>query len=245
MKSKAALFWVLSVVVVSIAVFVYFIRQEPETSQIIIPTTSYVDEAEIVNAVTSLASEDIKQNTSYWIGIEPEKEEQLDVIVELKKAIEKTQKLDKLILDQELSLPADIQAQIGNPEVISLKANIFLIGEKLAELEKKKIGYLLITASIYSNSFLKKNPIDVMKEKFGINPLTFSLAYFPAELKDEKNMLFPCLTEDRSGTADWGCVVVNTARTSRRKIQKDSPKPWIGLMNKANKKDYFVLLKRK
>jgi hypothetical protein len=92
---------------------------------------------------------------------------------------------------------------------------------------------------------LPGNPIHKLKSKNPLNATTFSMAYFTVDLEDEKKLLFNCNTEDHSGIKDWGCFVVNKARTVRRKLNLQNPKPWIGLMDMSGEHDYVLLLKKK
>lgn len=243
-KSNPAFYWVLIVVVVSVGVFAYLVNGDAPKTTPKIELSYYEDEFAIADAVGVTLAQDLKKSKFYWIGVEPEKNEYLDVAAALIKKIKTQQSVQKIIVDQELGLKNDQLKALEFTEVISVKENLYSLGEKLQDLEKNEISYVLVSASIYTNTLLKKNPLHVLKEKYNINPLTFSFAYFSTSGEDEKNMIFPCRTEDQTGTADWGCVVVNKARFARRKMVSNSPKPWVGLMDLSSENNYILLLKK-
>ena len=87
--SNAALFWVIGVIVAAMVLFVYlFISDAPKTLAKI-NLSYFVDEEEIARSVTWDLSQEINRNKNYWIGVEPDKSEQLEVAVKLKNEIEK------------------------------------------------------------------------------------------------------------------------------------------------------------
>ncbi|MGZ3725725.1 MAG: hypothetical protein ACXWQQ_07985, partial [Pseudobdellovibrio sp.] len=190
-------------------------------------------------------SQEIRQNKNYWVGVEPDKTEQLDVALKLKNEIEKKSPFDKVFIDSELSLSPENLKKFGVVETVSVKDDLFNFGEKLAALEKENKTYFLVTAAIYSTSMLKDNPIHKLKEKFMIKPMTFSMGYFTTTPDDERNLLFPCDTEDHTGVKDWACFVISKARGLRRKIDTKNAKPWIGVMDLSGENDYIVVLKKK
>lgn len=238
------MYWVIGVVVVGIAFFVYLLLGDTQKTVPKITLSYFVDEQEIADSVTKRLSQEILQQSFFWIGVEPEKNEQLTVVQKILEKLASEKKFQTIIADQELNLSKEWIEKLHVTEVVMIKENSKIVGELLADLEKKNQPYLLITAAIYSNSLLMKNQIHQMKELYHIMPMTFSFAYFATSAEDEKNMLFPCVTEDHAGTALWGCTVVNKARFTRRKIDTKNTKPWIGLMDLTGEKDYMLLLKK-
>ncbi len=75
--------------------------------------------------------------------------------------------------------------------------------------------------------------------------MTFSIGYFAASPQEESKLLFSCDTEDHSGIKDWGCFVANKARSTRRRLDANNPKQWIGVMDLTGERDYALLLKKK
>lgn len=244
MKSKIALFWVLAVFMVATTVFVYFFLGETSKTLPKIKLSYFSDEKEVAQSVVKRLSQELAQNNFIWLGVEPEKNEQLEIVESLKNELEKNSPFAHVIVDEELKLSSDFVKKIKANQVVILKENLSVIGEKLKDLEKENQRYLIITAAIYSNSVLKQNPINILKEKFLIRPMTFSMAYFPASTDEERNMIFPCRTDDKSGTADWGCLIVNKARFSRRKFEFQNKKPWSGLMDLSGENDYILMLRK-
>lgn len=245
-KSKVSLYWFLFVVAASLGLFLYLIKQDSSRTLarlVKIEPTYFKNEEEVVKAIDKSLTEEIKKNQFYWLGVEPEKSEQIDVAIHIIKKLKMQQSFQRIIVDEELGLKNDRLLQLGFTDVVSVKANLFELGERLHDFEKNSASYILVSASIYTNTFLKKNPLSILKEKYGLNPMTFSFAYFPITIKDEKNMLFPCHSEDQSGTSEWGCAVVSRARFARKKIKNDL-QPWLGLMDLYGEKDYVLLFKK-
>ena len=245
MKSNKALYWVIAVVAAAMIVFVYIMVGEAPRTLPKITISYFVDEQEIASSVGKRLFQERGGQTHFFIGIEPDKHEQLKIASALKTEFEKGAPFTKVFVDEELALSKELLAEFKMTDMIPLKEDIYKLGEKLRALEKDGVSYLVITANIYTSSLLKKNPIAVLRENFQLQPLVFSIGYLPVSPADEKNMQFACNTEDRNGTSDWGCVVVNKSRSVRRKINLNKDKPWIGLMDLTGERDYMILAKKK
>ena len=244
-RSNGPLFWAIGVIVSAMVVFVYlFISDAPKTVPKI-NLSYFVDEQEVVDSVTKRLAQEISGNRNYWIGIEPERAEQYPVVIRLVEALSKIAKPKKVLVDAELALPQDIVNALGASETVAVKDNTADVGQRLNEFEKNSSGYILITASIYSTSLLKDNPLHKFNEKYQPAPMTFSFALFADTPENEGKLLFKCDTEDHSGTRDWGCFSLNKARAVRRKIDQKNSKPWMGLMDLTGERDYAILLKKK
>lgn len=245
MKSNKALYWVIGVVAASMIVFVYIMLSEAPRTLPKITVSYFVDEQEIAASVGKRLFQETSGQKHYVIGVEPDKAEQLKIVLSLKAELEKLAPFSQVIVDEELALSKEAKADFKTTEVVPLKEDIYKLGERLQKFENDGVSYIVITANIYSSSLLKKNPMDVLREDFQLKPMTFSIGYLPASPADEKNMQFACNTEDRNGTSDWGCVVANKSRSVRRKIKMNNSKPWIGLMDLTGERDYMILVKKK
>ncbi|MBY0553114.1 hypothetical protein K2P97_01210 [bacterium] len=243
--SYAAILWVLLVAAAAIGVFVYLVIGDAPRTLPKIKLSYFVDEQEVAESVGKRLFQEINQNKFYWFGTEPGKPEYLDIITEIKKELSKKYQFTRVILDSELGLTKADSVKLGVTDEVNFKENISIVGQKFSELEQKGTPYIFITASIYTTSLLINNPLHTLRQKFSIKPMTFSLAYFPTDIDDEKNMLFGCRTEDHSGTSEWGCVVVSKARVNRRKIEPENQKPWLGIMDLSGEQDYILVLKKK
>ena len=142
-------------------------------------------------------------------------------------------------------LSEEFLKSIQATQKVLLKENLDSVGSVLKMLEEKNKKYLFVTASLYSNSFIKENQIHQLKKKYKINPMTISLGYFPITTETERDSTFRCSTEDKSGASDWGCALVNKARGIRRKFDPKIQKPWAGVMDLTGEKDYMLLLRKK
>lgn len=243
--SYAAIFWVLLVAAAAIGIFVYLVIGDAPRTLPKIKLSYFVDEKEVAESVGKRLFQEINQNKFYWFGTEPGKPEYLDIISEIKNELSKKYQFTRVILDSELGLTKAESAKLGVTDEVNFKENISVVGQKFSELEQAGTPYVFITASIYTTSLLINNPLHTLRQKFLLKPMTFSLAYFPTDIDDEKNMLFGCRTEDHSGISEWGCVIVNKARVNRRKIEKDNQKPWLGIMDLSGEQDYILVLKKK
>lgn len=244
-KFSGTYLWVIGVLTASIAAFVYLFVSDVPTTLPRIKLSYFVDEQEIATSVGTHLAQEIGQTQNYWIGIEPMKDEQVEVALQLKAELEKKSPFQKIIVDQELGFSDEILKKFSPTDIIFVKQNVDTLGDILSKLEKENVNYLLVTASIYSNSMLLQNPIFKIKEKHNIKPMTFSMAYMPINPEDEGKMLFTCDTEDRTGAKEWACLVVSKSRFVRRKVKIDTDKAWTGLMDLSGERDYIILLNKK
>lgn len=241
-----ALFWVIGVSIVALGLFISVFLGDAQKTVPKITLSYFATEHEVAESVLKRLDQEVGQNKFFWIGIEPDKSGQLDIVQAVKQQIEKKiGPFDQIIIDEELKLSETFLAQIGKTQTVFLKENLQSVGEVLAKLEQENKKYLFVTAAVYSNSFIKDNQIHLLKEKFKIKPMTISLGYYAANAEEEKDILFPCSTEDKSGTSNWGCAILNKARGTRRKFKFDVQKAWSGLMDLTGEDDYMLLLRKK
>ena len=165
----------------------------------------------------------------------------LDLALALKNDIEKSNgPFDILILDKELELKQEDKPELKNFQIMEIKSQWFDLADFFKNNKDKKI--FVISASIYTTSFLKENPIHKIKAKSELIPTTFSVGYFSVDTEDEKNQIFRCSTENKEGVSDWACAVINKSRTLRRKFDSSKNKT-AGLMDLTGEKDYMILLR--
>lgn len=243
--SRATLLWVFLVLTVSVGAFLYLVSEDKPAATAVLAPRGYHSEREIAETISKILPPGLMKNSYFWIGIEPEKDEQIEVAVEIIRQLKQQNKILRIVVDQELKLKPEVLKRLEFTDLIFAKENLFSLGQKLQELEANSIGYIFISASIYTNTFLKKNPYDILHKKYQLKPVSFSFAYLPISASDEKNMLFGCRAEDHTGTSGWGCIVVNRARFARRSFQKDSSEMWFALMDAATENSYILLLKKK
>ncbi len=241
-----AIYWVVAASVVALGIFISVSLDGAQKTVPKIKLSYFASETEIAESILKRLQLEIGQNNYFWLGLEPEKREQVAVAAAIKSEIEKKNGLfSQIIVDAELRLTSDELKQLGATENVLLKENLQSVGNVVLGLEKEKKNYLFITASLYTNSFIKENPLHQLKKNFSIHPLTISFGYFAALPNEEKEILFSCDTEDKSGASNWGCAIVNKARIVRRKFEKDNSKPWSGLLDLTGETDYMLLLRKK
>lgn len=229
------------------AIVLYFTQGEAAKTLPKVKLTYFKDNTEFAAEIEKSLHTEIGKDKYFWIGYEPENEVQIDLTKLIKQEIEKQNgAFDIVIVDKELMLVEDIEKSFGMTHEIPLKEKYVDAAELIKANEGKKI--LVITAAIYSTNLIKQNPHGKIKELIKIEPTAFSLGFFPAVVEHERNTLFKCDTEDKTGTSPWACAVVNKARTIRRRIDlvklQQTPMPRIGLMDIAGAKDYMILVGR-
>lgn len=227
------------------AAVIYFGGAKTPTTTPKIKLSYFTDNGEFASAIEQTVHTEIGKAKYFWIGYEPEKENQYELTNLIKLEIEKQNgPFDIVLIDQELTLGEEKEKFLGKTHEIPLKEGFNDAAELIKANKDKKI--LVITAAIYSTNLIQNNPHGKIKELTQSKPMVFSLGYFPALTEEEDNTLFKCDTEDKTGTSPWGCAVINKARTIRRRIDitklKTTPAPRIGLMDLAGEADYMVLV---
>ncbi len=240
-----AIYLVVAASVVALGIFISVSLDGAQKTVPKIKLSYFATETEIAESITKRLNLEVQKNKSFWLGVEPEKNEHLAVAAAIKNEIEKLNgPFDEVIVDSELRLSnADLNLLKASQNVL-LKENLVAVGDVLSTLNLQNKKYLIVTASLYTNSFVKDNPLHVLNKKNGIDPMTISFGYFAINPAEERNILFSCDTEDKSGASNWGCAIVNKARVVRRKFEKDNKKPWSGLMDLTGENDYMLLLRK-
>lgn len=192
-------------------------------------------------AIQGRLQQEILAEKSFWFGVEPEKSNHVKLAIALLKQIEKSNgPFDVIFVDQELQLKPEELTQIPQAQSLLVRNEWPAVADQLMALKDKK--YFLITAAIYSTSFLIENPIHKIKNKIQQNMMTFSSGHFSKDSQDEKDTVFPCRTDDKAGISAWSCAVINKARTQRKKLNMEN-KVFAGLMDLTGEKDYMILLR--
>jgi len=241
-----AIYWVAGVSIIAIGIFISIVLGDAQKTVPKIKLSYFTNEQEIAESILKRLDQEIGQNKSFWVGVEPDKKDHLDVAEKIRQQIViKNGPFDEVIADSELRLDDEQLKALQVTQVVPLKNDLIKTGELLSGLEKQNKKYFFLTASIYSTSFIKDNQIHSLKEKFQINPMTISIGYYSATPEEESDEQFRCDTEDKSGTSNWGCAVLNKARGTRRRFEFNIKKPWSGVMDLTGEKDYILLLRRK
>jgi hypothetical protein len=246
MKKLKAAHYIAAVFIVGLISLVYLSQGQSETTEPLIKLSYFKSNLEVAQAIHSTVQTEIKQNKHIWFGIEPQAEREIDIYKELKNLIEKDNgAFDMVYVDKELRLSEADHTLLGATMVREIKENWGLVAKDLEANKGKNI--LVITAAIYSTNFIPENPMAKMKAAYGLNPLIFSMGYFAIKPEDERKIIFPCMTDNKEGIAGWGCLIVNKARTQRRRVDMakiDPPSSLIaGLMDKTGEKDYMILIR--
>ncbi len=207
-----------------------------------IPLNYFKNNQEVADSVQNVLQQRLTQEKYFWFGVEPGLDQQLDIFRALKHNIEKQNGLfDMIYIDQELQLTETQKNAFGNPVNRWVKEDWGSLAKEIKQNHDKKI--LVLTAAIYSTNLLKYNPVYKINEVTGYKPTTFSMGFFPVIKEEEKKSVFPCQTENKEGTAEWGCAIANKARSQRRKLDVSKLSLSPGLMDLTGEKDYMILIR--
>lgn len=241
---KPILFTLLLAGIAAFAVM-YFTGSNAQQTEPKIRITYFKDINEYATTIEQLLHSEIGQQKYFWIGYEPEKENQIQLTNLLKKEIEKQNgAFDIVIVDKELALAEEQKSFFAMTHYIPVKENYNEIAEMIKANKDKKI--LVITAAVYSSNLIENNSHKKVNDLTQTKPLVLSLGFFPAMAEEERFNVFKCDTEDKTGTAPWGCTVINKSRAIRRRIDleklKGTPSPVIGLVDATGDADYMILV---
>jgi hypothetical protein len=111
--------------------------------------------------------------------------------------------------------------------------------QRAAKEGKRALVYL---PSIFSTHLLKGNVINRLEASTGQTFLTITAS--PLALKSDQEFLVdpPCVgvERDANGTADLGCVVLQSSRrTYRKKLPTDR---FVAIMNSPHREDYLLMV---
>lgn len=241
-----AIYYISAIFLMGVVALIYFGLGQSEHTVPKIKLSYFKNNDAIVNSIGIVLQQQLLNQKYVWLGVEPGHENQIDFSLRLKSYLEsKNGPFDFIILDQELDWPEMVQKNFNINKKIYIKENWFEASQVVKNNPDKKI--LIITAAIYSTNLIKQNPVDKVKSETLKAPMTFSLGYFASNTTEERNNIFSCVTDDKEGVAAWGCLVVNKARSQRRKIDLkkiSGNEPLIaGLMDLTGENDYMILFR--
>lgn len=246
MKNFKVIYYIGAVFLAGVVTLVYLSLGQTEKTLPKIKLSYFKSDAEVAESIHSILQQQIKKEKHFWFGVEPGFTNQLQIFEKLKAEIEKENgPFDVVYVDQELKLKNEERSLFGKPVPHDIKENWGHVADEIKKNADKKV--LVISAAIYTTNFLKENPIHKIKEASGVTPMTFSAGYFAARPDEEKNNIFRCVTDDKEGVAAWGCLVLNKARSQRRKVDTKKIDPpsslTAGVMDLTGEKDYMLLVR--
>lgn len=246
-KNLIPLYFVIASAVIGLAVMAVYMGRDMSKTEPVIKLSYFKSVPELAESILYSVENELKSESQFWIGIEPNKSNHVALAEELTLRLKNLGNVEQVYVDEQLGLTelqlAGIAMAFPDFKILAIKESWFDLSEmqKKNELEKS----VVITAAIYATSVLPQNPIDkIKKENPNFKPTTFSTGHFAINIEDEKNLTFPCGTEDRAGTNEWACGILNKARAQRRKIQPLSEvenKTFLGVMDRTGEKDYMIV----
>ena len=251
MKDHAkSIYFILAASVVALGLFLSFTLGESQKTVPKIKLSYFTSMNEFAYSITQILQQEISKEKNFWFGVEPEKNTDLKLALELKAAIEKMNgPFTEVFIDEELRLTSEQAQAFADKEqqltFVATKKKWFELSEQLKNYNAQDKKYFLLTASIYSTTFLKDNPIFKIKQEGVTRPMTFSSGYFSFSKEDERKGLFPCGSDNKEGVNDWACALVNKSRTQKRKLNEKKvteESKIAGLMDLSGEKDYMILV---
>lgn len=246
MKHSKVIYYIGALFLAGVAALIYLSDGQSEKTESLVALNYFQSNQEFVEAVYNKLPTGTPKEKYFWFGIEPGAVNQLEIFSELKKYLEKQNgAFDLVYVDQELKLPVEAKNLFGNTIECEVKNDWSGVSKTINKNSDKKI--LVITAAVYSTNFLKQNPLDKINTATELQPITFSMGYFAVSTDDEKHNVFSCVTDDKEGVAAWGCMVLNKARSQRKKIDMkkisgENPS-LMGLMDSTGEKNYMILVR--
>lgn len=250
-KNLIPLYFIVTSVVIGLVYFISLYIQDLEKTVPKIKLSYFTNQTEFADTIAGRLELELRDANQFWIGVEPQKPNHLDLAEQLVKFLKSQNKINQLLIDEQLGLKenelAIFAGMVPQIKIIPVREAWY----QLLELYKKNElnNSAIITASIYSTSMLPGNPIDKIKKEFvTFSPTSFSTGHFSLNTEDEKNNVFPCFTEDQTGANKWACTVINKARAQRRRIQpldEVKNKKIIGLMDLTGEKSYMILMRER
>lgn len=177
-----------------------------------------------------------------FLGVMPDQKMHYQVWNELfQKANEPGWKYDLLVIEKNLPYRELIKEKSGiTVEEMDLKEDFARLAEGLKKAKEEKKRVAILAPSIYSTQILKTNLADRLKTEAGLKVVSFSATTFPINADQEKNMETPCVLnqEDRAGSGQLGCMILNVSRPMYRKKKTVGKYP--GAVNQVGGQDYLV-----
>ena len=119
-----AIYLVVAVSVVALGIFISVSLDGAQKTVPKIKLSYFATETEIAESITKRLNLEVQKNTSFWLGVEPEKNEHLPVVVAIKNEIEKLNgPFDEVIVDSELRLSNADLSLLNTSQNILLKEN--------------------------------------------------------------------------------------------------------------------------
>lgn len=203
----------------------------------LINLSSFDTPLKLAQSIELRLHEELKQAPILLFGFQPEKAQQLEVIKEFVRSSKDSGLIyDTVVADDNLSLPAEIPVS----EKIDSQAKLETLaaGLKAALVQKRKV--LLILPSVYSAQLVGGNVADLLRRKFEIPLMSFTLVELPRNREQEKAVSIPCLMTDAdsTGVGALGCAILQTGRAHYRKKMESGKRT--GLMDQRGVSDFLI-----
>jgi hypothetical protein len=219
--------------------FLLSLSQDPYP-RTLIKLTRFENPNQVAESLKQAVQRDLANASVVFIGIEPERPEQVEVFKELLPQLRGQNPNNwTLLMDQSL--------EIGEfPEIprIPTKDDFEGLTHGLQQILQGGSRVMVIAPTVYSVQMIEANLISNFKQRTGLTVLSVSLTDFPRKREQETAMKQKCRVEgvDQTGVGPFGCVI---AQSSRSHYAKAFPSgSLLGVLNEVGSKDYLLLITR-
>lgn len=216
-----------------------------------------VSPEEMGHAIIQRLRLEVQNQEVLFFGIDPEVPSHRGVLNGFLESIRGTPlEYQTLVVESELPNVEEViqifRKNVGLSKEGEVKSRTFTKMEIKSELPRLVEGLqkrnatervLIIAPSIYATHTLPGNPMDILRQHYHLNLVSFTLANFPLSRDQEPTQNPPCVTDDdKTGTGPFGCLIQNQARLGYRKAKKEGK--YTGQMDQVGQFEYLVLFTR-
>jgi hypothetical protein len=202
--------------------------------------SSFEAPVKLSEAIALRMREEIKNAPFLAFGFQPERPEQLEVVREFLRVNSEPAMSYGVIVAEEGLGP--LGPGFETAETINMKDQIETLGQGLKEAQAAGHRTLLVMPSAYSTQLLKANVSDILKKKYNIPLVSFSVVELLRSREQEQRISIPCFVTDTgtdvAGTGPLGCAILQQSRLTYRK--KTDVNKRAGMMDQRGASDFLI-----
>lgn len=236
------IYWVGAVVVIGLGIFFAMnVSVQPKTISKI-PFSQVEVPEDFGKAVFEILRSEVKQAPFILWGVTPNYIEDMELVRGFMEANQEAGYIyDVIVVEPELPY---VELFSSNMRIDTKnEMERFASGVKEALAEGHRV--VAIVPNIYSSKLIPGNPVDRLRNDYGLEVTSFSVSKFASTKEQEAEFEPPCVLEpqkDFSKLGVFGCMVQEIGRkTYRQKIENNK---FSGLMEMTGAGDYLILFNR-
>jgi hypothetical protein len=238
MKTKALYTFFGMLLVAGMAATIYFgLAPRPIPK---IKFSTFEAPLKLSQAIELRMREEIKNAGILAFGYQPEHPQQLEIIRQfLKVNVEPGLRYDVIVSEEGLG---DLGAGFETAEKMNMKAQVEALAEGLKSARTAGKRVMLVLPSAFGTQLLRANLSDILKQKFQVALVSFSIVELLRSREAEKTVSVPCFVSDTgtdvAGTGALGCAILQQSRATYRKKTELGKKA--GMMDQRGAADYLI-----